>query len=161
MVEHTVLEQQVQQQYLRVQLTTGVSGMLPTHQLTEIANLFLGQLVPTPDSTPAVMGVYNWRGEVLWVLDLSYWLGFDPLYAEGFGKGRLHIMIIQHQGQHLGLAVKSVDQMIWCDPKALLPANHLQAMPILTRCLQGYWTTPTGEVVFALDGSTVMEALRS
>jgi positive phototaxis protein PixI len=160
MVDCAVLEQQVQQ-YLRFQLTTGVSGMLPTQQLTEILNLSLGQVVPTPDSLPSVMGVYNWRGEVLWVLDLSYWLGFEPLYTEGFGKGRLHVMIIHHQGHHLGLAVKSVEQMIWCDSQALRPAAHLQAMPILTRCLRGYWSTPTGEVVFALDGGIVIESLQN
>lgn len=152
-------EQQTQQ-YLRFQLTTGMQGMLPTQQLTEISSLTLEQIIPIPDISPTVMGVCNWRGEVLWVMDLGYWLGFEPLYTESFGKGRLNMMIIHHQRQTLGLGVKSVEQMIWCDVQQILPAPHIQGTPALLQCLQGYWSAPTGEVVLALNGAPIIEGLR-
>jgi positive phototaxis protein PixI len=152
-------EQQTHQ-YLRFQLANGVQGMLPTHQLTEISSLTLGQVVPIPDISPAVMGVCNWRGEVLWLLDLGCWLGFEPLHAESFEKGRLNIMIVHHQGQTLGLGVKSVDQMIGCNTQQILPAPHIQGTPALLQCLQGYWSAPTGEVVLTLDGTSIIEGLR-
>jgi positive phototaxis protein PixI len=159
MVSDTVSRQQVQQ-YLRFQINTGVYGMLPTQQLTEISNLSLSQVVPIPDTLPEVIGVYNWRGEILWVMDLGYWLGFDPLHTESFGKGQLNVMIIHHQGQRLGLGIKSVDQMIWCDAQQIRPASQMQTTPTLTQCLCGYWSAPTGEVVLALDGGTVIEGLK-
>ena len=44
-------------------------ALLPTSQLLEIVRVNLSQITPIAGIAPYVMGVYNWRGDVIWVID--------------------------------------------------------------------------------------------
>ena len=133
-------------------------AMLRSHQLTEILNLNVSQIVPIPDVPLGVMGICNWRGEVLWIIDLGHLLGFDPLYVQqNLRQQTLKIIVVNRQGQTLGLAVSQVDQMVWCDPTEFQWVPDSPVTSTLTRCLEGYWLSPTGERLMVLDGNAVMD----
>ena len=74
------------QQFLRFQLQPSVpdrvaplSWSIEIDRVTELVNLPIDRVVPMPQLPPAVMGVYNWRGEILWIIDLATFLGVnDP-----------------------------------------------------------------------------------
>ncbi len=148
------------QQFLCFQLQETLA-MLPTQQLTEILNLHVSQVVPIPDIASVMMGVCNWRGEVLWLVDLNYLLGFQPLYTQALRQGQVNVIIIHHQGQTLGLAVDRVEQMQWCNPNQFQPAPTSQITPALARCLVGCWANSNGSVALVLDGVRVMDYLRN
>jgi positive phototaxis protein PixI len=148
--------QQALLQFLRLQLPGNVQAMVQTQQLTEILSLNLSQVVPIADVNPAIMGVSNWRGEVLWILDLGRWLGLEPLYTQSLRLGKLNVVIIQHLGKTLGLGVEQVEQMIWCDPSQIQTFLESDISPELARCLQGYWSVPGEAVVLALDGNDII-----
>jgi positive phototaxis protein PixI len=143
------------QQFLGFNLAQS-QAMLPTQQLTEILRLQVSQVVPIPDMLPSVLGVCNWRGEILWLVDLSALLGFQPLYTRTLRQGQVTIVIIHHQGHRLGLAVDLIHQMVWCDPQKIQPQPTAQITPELARCLQGYWSNPTGELVLVLDAIAIL-----
>lgn len=149
--------QEQTQQFLSFHLPPDAQAMLPTEQLTEILSLAPSQIVPIPDLPPAVMGACNWRGEVLWLVDLGQLLGFEPLHAQGFYHAHYSIIVIHDRGKIVGLAVHQVGQMILCDP-AQIQSPPTQITPELTVCLRGCWLRPTGEFFLVLDGMALIES---
>jgi positive phototaxis protein PixI len=148
--------QQSLQQFLRLQLPGNIQAMVQTQQLTEILSLNISQVVPISDTNPAMMGVSNWRGEVLWLLDLGCWLGLEPLYTQSLRLGKLNVVVIQHLGKTLGLGVEQVEQMIWCDRSQIQTSVEPDLSPELASCLQGYWSVPGENVVLVLNGDDII-----
>ena len=148
------------QQFLCFQLHQ-TQALLPTQQLTEILSLTLNQIIAIPDMPSALMGVCNWRGEVLWLVDLSYLLGFEPLYGEHLRQTQVSIVIIHHQGQRLGLAVSAINQMQWCNLKEIQPASTVPVSDQLARCLTGYWQQVHHPIALVLDGAAVIACLQN
>lgn len=148
------------QQFLCFQLAQSQT-MLPTQQLAEILSLDVSQVVPVPDMAPSLLGVCNWRGEILWLVDLSALLGFQPLYTRSLRQGKVSIIIIQHEGHMLGLAVDVIHQMVWCDSQQIQSSLTAQITPELARCLQGYWSPPQGEILLVLDAPRILHSLQN
>jgi positive phototaxis protein PixI len=150
--------QQMLQQFLRIQLPGKIQAMVQTQQLTEILSLSLSQVVPIPDTHPAMMGVSNWRGEVLWILDLGCWLGLEPLYKQSLRQGKLNVVVIQCLGKTLGLGVDQVEQMVWCDPSQIQTSLEPDLSQELAVCLQGYWSMLGEAAVLVLNGDDIINA---
>lgn len=151
--------QEQAQQFLSFQLPPDAQALLPTDQLTEILSLAPSQIVPIPDIPLAVIGVCNWRGEVLWLVDLGLLLGFEPLYAQGAYHSDYRVIVIHSQGQIIGLVVNQVGQMVWCEPTQI-QSPPVQVAPELTLCLRGCWLRPAGELFLVLDGKALIESFR-
>jgi positive phototaxis protein PixI len=146
------------EQFLRLQLPGKIQAMVATQCLTEILSLNLSQVIPISAMNPAMMGVCNWRGEVLWIADLGYFLGFKPLYVQSLRKGQINTVVVHKGGQTLGLGVELVDQMLWCD-RTLIQSEpqHTVSSPLLERYIQGYWSDPTGDVL-VLDIEAIIDS---
>src|ERR671932_1970684 len=69
-------------QFLRFHLMPHTTALLPMEQLTEVLTIPNGQIVPIFHMPAWVMGVYNWRGEILWMVDLGHLLGLSPWYQQ-------------------------------------------------------------------------------
>lgn len=66
------------EQFLRFHLLPDTTVLLPIQQLTEVLTIPRSQIVPIFQMPTWVMGAYNWRGEVLWIVDLGYLVGLTP-----------------------------------------------------------------------------------
>ncbi|PSR13116.1 chemotaxis protein CheW [filamentous cyanobacterium CCP3] len=136
--------------------------------------LTIGQVVPMFDMAPWVMGVYNWRGDMLWIADLGHFLGFAPWYRQAEATTRHTVVVIkppydrdqpaQEPPVTLGLVVSAVEAMV------AYPANTMQPLldgpegaiatpiePGLQPFLQGYYPDDQGRLV--LDGTAVLAAV--
>lgn len=71
-----------EQQFLRFHLFPDSPALLPIHQITEVLTIPLRQIVPIPHMPAWTMGVYNWRGEILWIVDLGHLVGLMPIYQQ-------------------------------------------------------------------------------
>ena len=69
---------QAGEQYLRFRLHPRTLALLPIQYLAEIATVEYSAVVPVPGMPAWVSGIYNWRGTILWVVDLGYLLGLTP-----------------------------------------------------------------------------------
>lgn len=147
------------QQFLSFHLNSEMQAMLPTQQLAEILNLSISQIVPIPDVPPQIVGVCNWRGEVLWLADLGYLLNLKPILHSEYRQSSYSVIILQHKGNSLGLLVDRVDGMILCH------RNHIQPLPASQQSLQsspyiqGCWLNAGGKTVLALDPVAIVSAL--
>ena len=89
---------------MHVRLRVGAEAYaLPVENVLEVAQL--GQIAPVPGSGPYVLGVYNLRGEVLPVFDLSKLFGIEQ---EGEPD---RLLVTEHAGRKAGFAVSEVSDV--------------------------------------------------
>ncbi|MCS6783390.1 MAG: chemotaxis protein CheW [Gloeomargarita sp. SKYG98] len=146
---------------LSLQLTPDTPALLPARDCLEVVPLTFDQVVPIPEMPPAVMGVTNWRGEVLWLVDLAYGLGFAPLPELYPLQRRYYTLILTPGDQRLGVVVAQVGQMLTC------PLSEVQSPPGTTltaafaQCLRGYWLTNDNRTFLVLDTQGLVGALQA
>ncbi len=146
--------------FLSLSITSSLKAMLPTQQLAEVINIAPHEIVPLPQMSSSVVGVFPWQGEVLWVVDLSYWMGFDPLLTENFSQSNCSILKVKNQGKSLGILIYKVGKMICCQPQKNqsspvdLPESILEH-PTRKNCIKGAWIDPQGERFLILDTTSI------
>ena len=157
------------EQFLRFRLEPYTTALLPIRQLTEVLKIPLGQIMPIPHMPNWVMGVYNWRGEILWMLDLGYLLGLMPWYQQTLG-GSTYSAIVLHTEfntplneqighQSLGLVVSRVEDIEWLDPGMIQSPPGTTAKTGLAPFLRGYWVKSDGEMLDVLDGNAIFDRM--
>jgi positive phototaxis protein PixI len=156
-----------EEQFLRFYLEPDTKVMLPVAQLTEVLTIPLGQIVPIPHMPAWVMGVYNWRGEILWMVDLGHLVGLTPWHQQQQRGSTYRAFVLRtdaqttnpEKGQKLGLIVGRIEDIEWCDPAAIQspPASTIEAG--LAPFLQGFWLKSDGEIIVALEGKAIMAAM--
>ncbi|MEB3338926.1 MAG: chemotaxis protein CheW [Leptolyngbyaceae bacterium] len=165
----------VGQQFLRFHLIPDTTALLSVHQITEVLTVPLGQIVPIPQMPAWVMGIYNWRGEILWLADLGHLIGLTPLYEQSMGSSTCRAIVIHGDGQTpgkqkagsqatgrkiLGLVVNRVEDMEWCNPNLIQSPPAASVTPELVPFLRGYWLKPNhGEMFMVLDGESILAGM--
>lgn len=105
---------------LRFPLGSADSALLPLEQIKEILSLSVTQILPVPEMPSCVLGIGNWRGEMLWLIDLNNFLGYSPLT---FVVGATPLaIVIQVGNQCVGLVVEQVNNIESHDLQQLHPA---------------------------------------
>jgi positive phototaxis protein PixI len=56
--------------FLRFQLTAEDTALLPLISIKEVLKLSVDEILPVPDMPAPILGLYNFRGEMLWLVDL-------------------------------------------------------------------------------------------
>jgi positive phototaxis protein PixI len=150
------------QQFLRFQLQPNLMALIEIELVTELVNILVDRVVPMPHLPPAVMGVYNWRGEILWIVDLAVLLG-------GGGSPRRYrslqptmILSIDLNGEDrqqktIGFVVDEIAELELCDLDLIespLPAN---IYPEFSDWARGLWAADTGESFLVLDGKKILD----
>lgn len=146
-------------QYLSFDLGSDLGDynlLLPTLQLIEVLTLPYAQITPIPDSPGFVMGVCNWRGEVVWLIDLASKLGFAPLHRQGYSQMTCPVILLQINNMILALAVKKIGQMLRLDRSRIsaLPATLVSSQ--LAGFLMGYWLAEQGKTYLLLDSQRLV-----
>lgn len=148
-------------QFLSFYLTPENKAILPTANLVEVFSIDPGLIVPIPDMAPGVMGVSNWRGQVLWLVDLAYLLGLGAMFDRDLHYPKHNVLIVRTQGKILGLAVNQVGNLMRCDPSQFqpLPIDFMPQMQMFTSCIKGQIIGDRGESFSILDADALGEFL--
>ena len=157
----------VGQQFLRFHLFPDTTVLLPVTQMIEVLTIPVNQVVPIPNMSPWVMGVYNWRGEILWNIDLGSLLGLTPLYQQAITRTNYTtIVLVSRQQltgknqitgrQSLGVVVDKVEDMEWCNTDLIQSPPQSSITTELAPFLRGYWVKQNGEMLMVLDGEAII-----
>ena len=157
----------IAKQFLRFYLYPDTKVMLPIEKITEVLKIQLDRIVPIPQMPSWVMGVYNWRGEILWMVDLSHLIGLEPWYQNQTARSHHTAIVLSPNKEHrdrtdnicLGLIVSRVEDLATCDTKQIQSALGSKVGTRLGNFLQGYWLEPEGEMILALDGKAIAAAM--
>ena len=157
------------QQFLRFHLMPDTTALLPVHQMTEVVTMAINEVVPIPHLPAWVMGVYNWRGEILWLVDLGHLIGLPPIHQQATGRSTYTAIVIhptqqgrqkagsqKTSGKLLGLLVNRVEDMESCNPDLIQSPPMSAVSPDLVPFLRGYWLKPDGEILVVLDGDSII-----
>jgi positive phototaxis protein PixI len=146
------------EQFLTFSLPTNLA-ILPTKNLTEVLTLSAQQIVPIPDLAPSIVGVCNWRGEVLWLVDLNVVLnGGEPLPP--LQSSHYSAIIMHHNGQTLGLIVSQVTQMVWCGTAEIQDLPLTKTMSQTSPFIQGYWISPQSDTFLVLNAAEILTSFQ-
>lgn len=145
---------EITQKFLRFRLEPDHAVLVPVQDVIVVLTMSLTELLPIPHMNESVLGVLNWRGEALWLVDLSNQVGFNSLMGTTKRLSTLTIVVVQKKLQLLGLAVSEVQDIEeHCPEQMQLPSNELFA-PRLLPFVKGYFLH---EHTIVLDASAVLD----
>ena len=159
------------EQYLKVHLREAQPLLFPIQQVVEIIKLSTSEIVHLFQMPAWVMGVYNWRGEVLWMADLGHFLGFSPWYEQPSQSSKQTVVVVgtnrsnQSDGPDkqasLGLLLNRVEGMVFCDPAAIyVMSEEIELEAKMRPFISGYWASAKQKKCPIVDIQSLLEAAK-
>jgi len=155
--------------FLRFYLEPDTTALLALPQLAEVFNIPIGQIVPIAHMPAWIRGVYNWRGEILWVADLGHLVGLTPSYQQRQSNLTYTTVVLQSLPNNatstnaknplLGVIVKHLEDIEWCDLEQIQSPPSSTVHQGLLPFLRGYWWKSDDDVLAVLDGEAIMAAM--
>jgi positive phototaxis protein PixI len=145
-------------QFLRLRLEPNQLALLPIQQLTEVLSISESQIMPIPHMPAWVMGVYNWRGEILWMIDLGQLCGLTAWHQRPLNRST-HTAIVLTSPDHLGLVVNQVEDIEWCDAATIQPTPVSAVTPELEQFAKAYWWNSIHSSIAILDGQALLNQI--
>lgn len=150
----------IQQQFLRFQIQSNLMALMEIDLVTELVNIPIDRIVPMPHLPAAVMGIYNWRGEILWIVNLATLIGAN---RPGARSRSLQPTIILANGvtpedrlqTTVGLVVDELDEIEWFDLDSIQSPIPAQTYPEFSKWATGLWISASGENFLKLDGQKI------
>jgi chemotaxis signal transduction protein len=128
------------QNLLNLTLGEQIHAVIPIEQVVEILTLDIQQITPIPDTPTAVAGVFNWRQQVLWLIDLPELLTQVPVVGPRVNLQQLDIIVVRADSLKFGLAVLTTGQLGQIPPDTPERAESslvVNVQDILNRLSQG------------------------
>ncbi len=122
------------------------NSLIPLEKITEIMRINIDEILSVPETPSSVLGAYNWRGEMLWLIDLEHMIGGTSLYEQVPLLQQPIAIILQIDNHCFGMVVKSVNEIEFHDMGEMLPAKPGSFSPQLLPFIIGY--LPKGSTVF-------------
>jgi positive phototaxis protein PixI len=98
------------QKYLRFLLASQAEVLLPLEQISAVLSTRFGEILPIPEMPSCVMGIYNWRGKNLWLIDIGHLVDYPPLVVHEPTQ-MFSVVVIQLEGLFLGLVTCEVKEI--------------------------------------------------
>ena len=151
-------------QLLKFQIIPSTDALFPLAQFAEVLKVPVNSVIPIPHMPPYVMGVYNWRGTVLWMIDLGLLLGMMPCHKYQGARSVHSALVIERENEtssvcQLGLVIHSVTDTVQIDPSTLSDVELSNLPKSLTQFLSGYWMNEQGEMLAILDDEAIFRHL--
>lgn len=158
---------QPQEQFISFSLMPDTYLALPIIETTEVIKFPTEKIIPIPHLPSWLMGVYNWRGEVLWMIDLGDLLGLSPWYEANYTAGLHQAIVLNHQyrdsgkvsNQNLGIVVNQVEDINRFNLGDIKDIVSGMVNEQLANFVEGYWLEPTGEMLLLLDKEAIIAAM--
>jgi chemotaxis signal transduction protein len=138
-----------QRRFLRFYLTATEVALLPLNSIQEIVKVPITEILPVPHMPDCIAGIYNWRGEMLWLVDVAQQLGFASCLAQNQDWKTMTMIVLKPEHKSIGIVVpQSLDieshslQQIHPPTIGLFPAKLLPFM-------QGYLLSSTSPILNA------------
>lgn len=127
------------EKFLRFRLNQTHSMLLPLEDIIAAQTISILDLLPVPQMGASVLGLSNWRGEALWIVDLAHQLGFGEILDRPQPLTTLSAIVVQSQNKWLGLAVQEVDEIEEHDPETMLYSSPELFAQLSSVFIKGYF----------------------
>lgn len=143
------------ERFLRFSFSPSETALLALGSIRQVLQVQSQSLLKVPDMPGCVVGICNFHGEMLWMVDLGLQLGFQgSTIGQGNRRSQAGMaIVIQSQGKSLGLIVPQVIDIESHDLTQLQPATADLFPATLLPFIQGYLVRSSSPV---LDASTLL-----
>ncbi len=146
------------QKFLSFNLGSKDTAVMSLEQITEVLQVSLTEICSVPQMPSCVLGIYNWRGEMLWLIDLEEMLGYTHLSQKTNFLPKMMVIVVQNEGKYLGLLVRQLMDIEWLKPKEMKPIDTQLFSPEMASFLLGYFINSAEEMIIHLDATEIIQA---
>ncbi|MBO3464175.1 chemotaxis protein CheW [Aetokthonos hydrillicola Thurmond2011] len=148
-----------EQKFLSFQLGEKDTAVIPLDDTTEVLPVSLGEICRLPQMPPWVLGIYNWRSEMLWLVELEERLGYKPTFIRSNFEPINMAIVVQIQGKYLGLIVRKLLDVELLDASEMNPPESSLFNPQIYRLIKGYFINDSEGMMIRLDVASIFNAL--
>ena len=150
------------QRFLRFPLNSQVDCLLSLAELKGVINVNLTKILPVPEVEEYWLGVINWRGEAVWILDLAKLLNTKKWCEDNIIPKSAVAILIGNFERTIGMLVKEPNTIEYYDINELLPISSATREVEIGSFLQGYFLDERKQPVMLLDlKSTIQDLLKN
>jgi len=145
------------ERFLTFPLTENYEGLVPLEALQGAVQVPLHTILPIPETPSSLLGIFSWRGEAVWTLDLAYFLG----QRDSYGADQTYFSVIaQHHNQTLALLVEKFRSVeIYNPQQELLPMTGGMLSPETAQFFRGYFRSDRDTPQFLLNLDAIFTIL--
>ena len=139
--------------YLRLQLGPKIPALVPLQDAQEVLILPVARLTPIPNVSDEILGVFNRRSRIFWIIDLAQILGLTPLAQK---QQEYNVILVKVEQNPLGLAVDKIQGVMRLTTSQIQPLMgkiDLHLAPYLKGCVM-----QNNEVALVLDTSAIINS---
>jgi positive phototaxis protein PixI len=145
------------QNYLKFDLGTKISVVVPMTYVREAISRSLQQLTPMPGMPPYVLGLMHRQGQVMWVIDLANLLDVGGILAPIHAPLSAQDLLILRVGStSFAIAVQHIHGSTWL-PTAEIQPSLSHATARFSHYLSGC-VLQKQEVLFVLDAEAIVQS---
>ncbi|MEC4886707.1 MAG: chemotaxis protein CheW [Scytonema sp. PMC 1070.18] len=149
---------QLQEKFLSFNLGEKDTAVISLQNIIEVFQISLAEICAVPQIPSYVLGIYNWRGEMLWFVDLEEMLGYAPLSQDTNLFSKLMAIVLQSEGKSLGLLVRHIMDIEMLDKTQMkYPDTQLFSSEMFP-FLQGYFINTAEDIIISLDTRAMLQS---
>ena len=149
---------ETKEKFLSFNLGVKDTAVISLQNITEVLQVSLPEICNVPQMPSCVLGIYNWRGEMLWLVDFEAMLGYSPISQGANLLSKMMAIVLENNGKYLGLLVRQLIDIEWLYTKQMKPPSTELFYPKISPFLQGYFINDSEDIVFNLDAITIIQA---
>ncbi len=146
------------QKFLSLNLGARDTAVISLQEITEVFQVSLADICGVPQMPSCVLGIYNWRGEMLWLVDLEEMLGYPPVLQGANFLSNMMAVVLEREGKYLGLLVRSLMDIEWLDTNEIKTPSAELFYPAMSPFLKGYFINSSEEMVLSLDATAIIQS---
>ncbi|MDC0833933.1 Purine-binding chemotaxis protein [Geitlerinema sp. FC II] len=155
------------QKFLQFGLGDRDRALVRVDLVAEIVTVRLPEILPVPQMRSCILGVYNWRGEMLWIVDLGELLGYAPRVPKPHRDTNPRqpsdtaiAIVVEWEDSTIGFVVPQVLDLETYDLTHRHAPDSQLFPPTVMPYLQGFFIDSNGDIVIVLDIAEVLRVLQ-
>lgn len=151
--------------YFHVQLRQGMEVVLPLDSAVEVITLNQKEICPIPGVSPALLGVVNQRGKLLWVLQLSDFLGLAKSPKQRLQDNLILLVVTTESANSSAIGRECQLACVVSALKGIVTLNSIKIKPVSAKLAPNLGSFLSGvteieqSVVGVLNVNTVLSAI--
>jgi positive phototaxis protein PixI len=132
-------EQHEDSRFLGFTINDDFNALIPLVDLQATIKISLSEILPVPQMKESLLGIINYAGKAIWVVDLAHLLGGThystqiPIRTSGMG------MLFQIQNETIAILVQKVSKIETYNPDRCLPIGDAMFPDRMKSFLSGYF----------------------
>ena len=146
------------EKFLSFNLGIQNTAIISLQNVTEILPVSLNEVCCVPQMPSCVFGIYNWRGSMLWLIDLEAMLGYLPCCDGSNFISKMMTIVLEKEGKSLGLLVRQIMDIEEFSLEQMKPPSPELVSQEVAPFVQGYFINSSEEMIVNLDASAIIQS---